>query len=95
VRPRYEHSLKLFFGHNIGPRASLEHLERLRREAEEDLSRYRAFERELKELAKQVSEPRATYWLVVLRGGIRYSEMVLDWCDESAKTLLELQGNDR
>ncbi len=94
TRPRYEHSLKLFFGHVAGPETSLEHLERLRRRTEETLAHYRSREEELEELADREPDSRAPYWLVVLRGGIRYSEMVLGWCDESEETLRALPGRD-
>jgi DNA-binding PadR family transcriptional regulator len=91
TRPRYEHSLKLFFGHNVGPEASLEHGERVRRRTEANLAQYRAREEELSERAERESESQAPYWLVVLRGGVLYSEMVLEWCDESESRLRALQ----
>lgn len=94
TRPRYEHSLKLFFGRVAGPEASIEHLERLRRRTEETLARYRTREEELEERAHREPNSPAPYWLVVLRGGIRYSEMVLEWCDESEKTLRALPERD-
>jgi len=91
VRPRYEHSLKLFFGHNVGPQASLEHVERLRREAEENLARYETWEKRLRQRTRQETASPEVYYLAVLRGGVHYSRMMLDWCDESAQALRELQ----
>ena len=91
VQARFEHSLKLFFGHIVGPEVSLEHLDRLRRQTEADLARYRAWEEELGDWAEREPESRATYGLVVLRGGVLYSETVLEWCDESARRLGALQ----
>ncbi|MDX1578623.1 MAG: PadR family transcriptional regulator [Gemmatimonadota bacterium] len=83
VRPRYEHSLKLFFGHVVGPETSLEHVERLRRESRERLDGYRAAEAELRERLEEDDAPEhLPYWLAVLRGGVLYDEMVLSWCDE-------------
>ena len=90
TRPRFEHTLKLFFGRAVGPEVSLEHIERLRRQTGETLARYREREKELEERAREAPESQAPYWLVVLRGGIRYSEMVLEWCDESERTLRDL-----
>jgi DNA-binding PadR family transcriptional regulator len=87
TRPRYEHSLKLFFGRSVGPEASLEHIERLRRRTEETLAHYRERETQLARRAERDPGSPAPYWLVVLRGGIRYSEMVLEWCDETEETL--------
>lgn len=94
VQARYEHSLKLFFGHNVDPKVSLEHLGRLRRQTEENLARYRAWEKDLEAWAKREPDSRAAHCLVVLRGGVLYSEMMLEWCDESAKTLRSLQRHD-
>lgn len=90
VKPRYEHSLKLFFGHNVGPRASLEHVRRLRRRASESLSAYREWEERLEEQENEDPASPAVYRLVVLRGGIRYAEMVLEWCDASEEALSAL-----
>lgn len=44
---RYEHSLKIFFGHVVGPADTLEHLERLRERTRVSLDGYREAEREL------------------------------------------------
>lgn len=87
VTPRYEHSLKLFFGHHVGAGPSLEHLDGLRRRAEADLDRYRAWETALEEQAARAPASGAPYRLAVLRGGVRYSEMMLEWCDECAELL--------
>jgi len=80
---RYEHSLKLFFGHVIGPSASLQHVERLRERTRSELDRLAAAEVELEKSAASW----APYWLAVLRGGMRYSEMVLAWCDATETDL--------
>ncbi len=85
---RYEHSLKVFFGHVVGPADTLEHIERLRARTRATLEGFREGEREL----EKSDAPWAPYWLVVLRGGLRYSEMVLDWCDATEADLRELEG---
>ena len=88
VTPRYEHSLKLFFGYNVGPGASLEHVQRLRARASSSLDAYRKREEELAvragDAAPRDPEP---YRLAVLRGGMRYAEMVLEWCDQTERSL--------
>lgn len=91
VTPRYEHSLKLFFGHIVGPKASLGHVDRLREQATESLAAYREGEDRLEERAAEEPDSHFPYWLVVLRGGIRYAEMVLEWCDESEEALRALE----
>lgn len=83
---RYEHSLKVFFGHVVGPVATLEHVERLRERTRESLEGFGEAEKDL----ETSDAPWAPYWLVVLRGGLRYSEMVLRWCDETEAELRAL-----
>ncbi|MGD2069886.1 MAG: PadR family transcriptional regulator [Gemmatimonadota bacterium] len=87
TRPRHEHSLKLFFGYNAGLDVTLEHLRHLRERTEETLARYEEAEGRLAGRMEGEPDSRTPYWLIVLRGGIRYSRMVLEWCDESAETL--------
>lgn len=90
ANPRYEHSLKLFFGFNAGVEVSLGHIRRLREQTEKALAEYQAWESRLAERA--AAEPRspAPHWLIVLRGGVRYSRMVLAWCEESEAALRAL-----
>ncbi|MFW6085087.1 MAG: PadR family transcriptional regulator, partial [Gemmatimonadota bacterium] len=84
---RYEHSLKLFFGYNAEPAVSLAHIRRLRERTEAALAEYEESETRLAERAAAEPDSPALHWLIVLRGGIRYSRTVLDWCDESEETL--------
>lgn len=94
VRPRYEHSLKLFFGHVVGPGTSLEHVERLREEVAASLADYREKERELVARLEEGDAPEhLPYWLTVLRGGLRYAEMVQGWCDESEALLRSVEAS--
>lgn len=90
VRPRYEHSLKLFFGFNVPPSVSLQHVIRIREESTTALEAFRRTEEELARWAEREPVSIAPYWLIVLRGGIRYSEMALEWCDESEAMLRSL-----
>lgn len=92
VVPRYEHSLKLFFGANVPPAVSLEHVVRLREQTAQALTDYRRMEVELEGMASRDPNAHAPYWMVVLRGGIHYSEMVLRWCEESEARLRALPG---
>lgn len=88
---RYEHSLKLFFGYNADPNVSLAHVRRLREQTEKALAEYEASEARLAERAAAGPRSPAHHWLIVLRGGIRYSRMVLAWCDESEEALRALR----
>lgn len=89
---RYEHSLKLFFGYNTDPDVSLAHIRRLREETENALAEYEASEARLAQQAAAGPDSPAHHWLIVLRGGIRYSRMVLEWCDESEEALRSLRA---
>lgn len=91
---RYEHSLKLFFGYNAEPAVSLGHIRRLRERTEAALAEYEESEARLAERAAAEPDSPAPHWLVVLRGGIRYSRMVLEWCDESEEALRTLSEAD-
>lgn len=88
--PRYEHSLKLFFGANVGPAVCLEHLGRLLAEAREALAAFNAVEVELERKADAQPRSHAPYQLAVLRGGIRYFQMAENWCLEAQEQMARL-----
>lgn len=79
--PRYELSLKLFFADQLPLDETLAHLRVHRARHVALLEQYRAREAELREQFRD--SPRLPFWLAVLQGGIRYSEMVIGWCDEN------------
>ncbi|MGH7571421.1 MAG: PadR family transcriptional regulator [Gemmatimonadota bacterium] len=85
--PRDEYSLKLFFGHVVGPAGSIEHIARLRESSRAALDGLAAAEPEL----EASDAPWAPYRLAVLRGGLRYTEMVLEWCDATESDLRKLE----
>lgn len=92
---RYEHSLKLFFGYNADVEASLAHIRRLATQTREALPGYREWETRLAERAADEPGSSASYWLIVLRGGIRYGEMVLEWCEESESALKAIEARNK
>jgi len=85
--PRYEMSLKLFFSDQLPVETTLEHLRGHRARHAAMLDGYRAREAELR--ARLAGSPRLPYWLAVLGGGIRYAEMVVEWCDA---TIASIEG---
>lgn len=87
--PRYEMSLKLFFSDQLPVETTLEHLRTHRAGHAAMLDAYRGKEAELR--ARLAGSPRLPYWLAVLGGGIRYAEMVVEWCDA---TMASLEGLD-
>lgn len=88
--PRYELSLKLFFGSQMPVEVAIEHVERYRERQRERLDAYLRHEMELE--ARLAGAPRLPFWRAVLRGGIRYGRMAIGWCDE---TLSELRALER
>lgn len=90
--PRYEISLKLFFGDQLPVETAVAHLESHRERHRAMLDRYTELEPELER--QLAGSPRLPYWLAVLRGGIRYAEMVVEWCDDTRASLSALDPGD-
>lgn len=86
--PRYEHSLKLFFGAEAPPGATAQLIDELRARHRAQLAAYQSMETRLRGSLER--DPHAPFHLAVLLGGVRYTEMVLAWCDE-IETLLSRQ----
>jgi DNA-binding PadR family transcriptional regulator len=93
VTPRYEHSLKIFFGHEVPADVSREHVDRLRRDSASARKLYGHAEEELR--ARAPDDDVALHRLAVLRGGVLYSEMVDRWCDEVDALLDARDGGTR
>lgn len=85
--PRYEISLKLFFGAEVPARVNLEHVRRYRREQEALLEMFTSFETRMK--AESDSEQGLYRW-AVLRGGLLAVRYRLQWCDETEALLQEM-----
>lgn len=83
--PRYEHSLKLFFGRHAQPEAMTRLIAQVREDHARRLNHYRAMERDLR--ARLDTDPDARFQLAVLRGGVRYAGMVLEWTREVEEIL--------
>jgi DNA-binding PadR family transcriptional regulator len=88
--PRNELLLKVFFGGQVSPQVSREHVERYRRMQEEALKVYAATAKRLKR--EEAGDPQLPYWLMTLRMGQHHSKAMVTWCRE---TLRELEKLDR
>ena len=83
--PRNELLLKLFFGAQISPKISIQHVERM---VESERAFLREFKRiELEEIAKSEQYPDAPYWKMVARFGQFELEAHLRWADETLAKL--------
>jgi PadR family transcriptional regulator AphA len=89
--PRVERNellLKLFFGNQVPPTVSLEHVERFRERQRTLLRQYRQIEKQI--TTEHPGDPGAPYWLMTLRYGQHVSEALVRWCDESLANLSEM-----
>lgn len=90
--PRYEMSLKLFFADQLPLDETLAHL-RVHRERHATL--LNAYREKADQLSDQLADSaRLPFWLAVVDGGIRYSELVVEWCDQTIAALAELNPAD-
>lgn len=87
--PRHETLLKLFFGDNIPTEVSLAHVTDLRRRFAADLQRYEATEAHL--LREHPNHSALPYWLMTLHYGRDEAKMIVNWCDQSATLLRQMQ----
>lgn len=83
--PRYEMSLKLFFADQLPVDETLAHLRAHRERHAALLATYRTKEARLGE--QFAGSPRLPFWIAVVQGGIRYSEMVVGWCNETIEAI--------
>jgi len=80
---RFELMLKVFFAQDL-PAADV--IAKLRREREDHagkLAAFRGIEEGLKTTEPQKSAAGLRYWLACLDFGIRFSEALIDWCDDT------------
>jgi DNA-binding PadR family transcriptional regulator len=91
--PRHELLLKLFFGTEISPDATLLHVTRYKRDAEESLTMLKEVDRTLRKGRRD--SPGLPYWLLTVRQGILVEEALLQWCEEAKKELLRLKARLR
>lgn len=88
--PRNELLLKLFFGAQVSPGISREHVQAYLELHRRKLERYGAV---AKSLRKECGEdPRMPFWLMTLSMGRHQSAAMVRWCRE---TLAELEGIER
>lgn len=82
-QPRNELLLKLFFGTMVPIKVNIEHLEKQKKELENELSTYQEIKKELSDSDSLES----VYWLITLDYGIRQTSSSLEWCNNAIKTL--------
>ena len=88
---RSEVLLKIFFGHNVGPRTIAAHLRGFIPQLEEKLAVFQGIEVMLKGELKE--NPHAPYYLITLRQGLHGHRANLAWLRESIQSLEALPEN--
>lgn len=78
---RNELLLKLFYGQNITPKISINHLEKHREKCEAALTIYHDIEKKLEETVKK--KKHAVYFLVTVKAGVKHAQAELEWCHEA------------
>lgn len=84
---RSELLLKLFLGARAGMEANVGHVEGLQRQQRALLERYAAVRQRL----RGSSSPDLPYWLITLSYGEHRGRALLQWCDETLRTLRRLR----
>jgi DNA-binding PadR family transcriptional regulator len=91
--PRNELLLKLFFGAQISPEISIQHVERM---VESERAFLREFKRiELEEIAKSEQYPDAPYWKMAARFGQLELEAHQRWGEETLDELRKIAKKQR
>jgi len=80
---RNEMLLKLFFGRQIERQKIVEMISTERKKNVESLKKYSDIAR----IISQKKSPDALYWKFTLNFGMRRSEMIVSWCDETLKAI--------
>jgi DNA-binding PadR family transcriptional regulator len=91
--PRNELLLKLFFGAQVSPKISIQHVERM---VESERAFLREFKRiELEEIAKSEQYPDAPYWKMAARFGQLELEAHQRWGEETLDELRKIAKKQR
>jgi PadR family transcriptional regulator, regulatory protein AphA len=83
---RSELLLKLFLGSHAGVDVNVRHVEEFQRQQRALLERYTAVRKGLRES----THPDQPYWLITLSYGEHRCRALLQWCDETLRTLRRL-----
>lgn len=86
---RYETLLKLFFGNEVGPLQTLEHVNAFQEKITCELTNLLGAEQTLKKVKD--NEKAHQYYLLTVKFGIQTYRAYLEWCEE-AKIILEKDG---
>lgn len=86
---RNELMLKLFFGTNVSPDISLEHIQAHRYQTKMMIDQLTETKKQL--VNEHESSPHFPYWQMSIHYGIKLAEAKLQWCDEAIQDLLKIK----
>ncbi|MDO5522338.1 MAG: PadR family transcriptional regulator [bacterium] len=81
---RYETLLKLFFGSEIGPEMTAEHIEAFEEKIRGELP---FLEESVEQLSKATEEEAHKYYMLTAMFGVKVYKSYLEWCEEAKKIL--------
>ena len=90
---RSEFMLQLFFGANVAPKISLEHVQAYRYRTKMLLAQLTKTEEQLAD--KNQDSAHLPYWCITIQYGIQTAEAKLNWCDDTIKTLEIMQQGEK
>ncbi|KPJ87039.1 MAG: PadR family transcriptional regulator [Spirochaetes bacterium DG_61] len=90
---RIELLLKLFFGNEVPAENLIEKVEEEKAFCERTLETFDQIEEHIERAVKATMLKESIYWLITLRYGKRYYRALREWCEETIKTLEQLQNN--
>jgi DNA-binding PadR family transcriptional regulator len=82
---RNEFMLKLFYGQNVPPNISINHIKKHGEKCQKALKIYIEIEKQLEEMVKQKKRP--VYFLLTVKAGINIVRAEIDWCKESIELI--------
>ena len=91
LKLRFELLLKVFFGGMLTPEEISSSLEAEKKIHLAKLEGYAATKEHLNSPHHKEKKQDASYWLMALNYGIRYSQSMIDWCDESILLLRQME----
>jgi hypothetical protein len=91
--PRSELLLKLFFGAQVSPKISCEHVQAYLELHQKELRTYEAIAKRL--LREEANDPQLPFWLMTLNMGRHRSRAMVKWCQETLAELEELERRQK
>ncbi|MCU1309155.1 MAG: PadR family transcriptional regulator [Candidatus Angelobacter sp.] len=87
---RNEFLLKLFFGAHLPSEEITERLQEFRTRHAQSVATYKATEAQLRR--EHANNPNLPYWMMTLNFGRHRSQAIVDWADETTRTLQKMKS---